>query len=59
MFGKALGNGYAITSILGNEDVMKAAETTFTVVLFGYKRIGPTAALETLKVMERTKSWKT
>ena len=29
MFGKALGNGYAITSILGTEDVMKAAETTF------------------------------
>ena len=57
MFGKALGNGYAITSILGTEDVMKAAETTFISSTFWTERIGPTAALETLKVMERTKSW--
>ena len=57
MFGKALGNGYAITSILGTEDVMKAAETTFISSTFWTERIGPTAALETLKVMERTRSW--
>jgi glutamate-1-semialdehyde 2,1-aminomutase len=59
MFGKALGNGYAITATIGKREVMEAAQTTFISSTFWTERIGPTAALATLKVMERTKSWET
>ena len=57
MFGKALGNGYAITAIIGKRAVMEAAQTTFISSTFWTERIGPTAALATLKTMEREKAW--
>ena len=57
MFGKALGNGYAITATIGKREVMEAAQTTFISSTFWTERIGPSAALKTLEVMERTKSW--
>lgn len=57
MFGKALGNGYAITAILGRRAVMEAAQSTFISSTFWTERIGPTAALKTLEVMERLRSW--
>ena len=59
MFGKALGNGYGITATIGKREVMEAAQTTFISSTFWTERIGPTAALKTLEVMERTKSWDT
>lgn len=57
MYGKTLGNGYAITSVVGKREVMEAAQKTFISSTFWTERIGPTAALSTLKVMEREKSW--
>jgi glutamate-1-semialdehyde 2,1-aminomutase len=57
MFGKALGNGYAITAIIGRREVMEAAQSTFISSTFWTERIGPTAALKTLEVMERERSW--
>ena len=57
IFGKALGNGYAITAIIGRREVMEAAQSTFISSTFWTERIGPTAALKTLEVMEREKSW--
>ena len=57
MFGKALGNGYAITAAIGRREIMEAAQTTFISSTFWTERIGPTAALKTLEVMERLKSW--
>jgi glutamate-1-semialdehyde 2,1-aminomutase len=57
MFGKALGNGYAITAIVGKREVMEAAQTTFISSTFWTERIGPTAALKTLEVMKQLKSW--
>lgn len=57
MFGKALGNGYAITATIGRREVMEAAQTTFISSTFWTERIGPTAALKTLEVMERVASW--
>ena len=57
MFGKALGNGYAITATIGKREVMEAAQSTFISSTFWTERIGPTAALKTLEVMERVKSW--
>ncbi len=59
MFGKALGNGYAITAVVGKRSVMEAAQKTFISSTFWTERIGPTAALKTLEVMEREKSWET
>ena len=50
-FGKTLGNGYAITAVIGREEVMQAAQTTFISSTFWTERIGPTAALATLQVM--------
>ena len=57
MFGKALGNGYAITAIIGKSEIMDFAQTTFISSTFWTERIGPTAALKTLDIMEREKSW--
>ncbi len=59
MFGKALGNGYAITATIGRRDVMEAAQSSFISSTFWTERIGPTAALKTLEVMERLRSWET
>jgi len=59
MFGKALGNGYAITATIGRREIMEAAQSTFISSTFWTERIGPTAALKTLEVMERLKSWET
>ena len=59
MFGKALGNGYGITATIGKREVMESAQTTFISSTFWTERIGPTAALKTLEVMERIKSWDT
>ena len=57
MFGKAIGNGYAITAVIGTRAVMEAAQGTFISSTFWTERIGPTAALKTLEVMERERSW--
>jgi glutamate-1-semialdehyde 2,1-aminomutase len=57
MFGKTMGNGYAITAVVGRRDVMEAAQKTFISSTFWTERIGPTAGLKTLEVMERIKSW--
>jgi glutamate-1-semialdehyde 2,1-aminomutase len=59
MFGKALGNGYAITATIGRREIMEAAQSTFISSTFWTERIGPTAALKTLEVMERMQSWDT
>lgn len=57
MFGKALGNGYAITAVLGRKAIMEATQKTFVSSTFWTERIGPSAALATLKVMEEMRSW--
>ncbi|MEA5561127.1 aminotransferase class III-fold pyridoxal phosphate-dependent enzyme [Planktothrix agardhii] len=57
MFGKALGNGYGITATIGRREVMEAAQSTFISSTFWTERIGPTAGLKTLEVMEQTRSW--
>jgi len=57
LFGKTLGNGYAITAIVGKREVMESAQRTFISSTFWTERIGPAAALSTLKVMEELKSW--
>ena len=57
IFAKALGNGYAISACIGRQEFMQAAQQTFISSTFWTERIGPTAALKTLEVMERERSW--
>ncbi len=58
IFGKALGNGYAINAIIGKEEYMRFAKSSFISSTFWTERIGPSAALQTLSVMEKIKSWR-
>ena len=58
IFGKALGNGHAINAVIGKRSVMETVNSTFISSTFWTERIGPTAALETLNIMENIKSWK-
>ena len=57
IFGKALGNGYAITAVIGRKEIMNIAQSTFISSTFWTERIGPTAAIKTLEVMNSLKSW--
>ncbi len=57
MFGKTIGNGYALTAVVGKKEIMEAAQKSFISSTFWTERIGPTAALKTLEVMARMKSW--
>ena len=57
IYGKALGNGYAITAVIGKDSVMEKAKDSFMSSTFWTERIGPTAALKTLEIMERDKTW--
>ncbi|MFA5903075.1 MAG: aminotransferase class III-fold pyridoxal phosphate-dependent enzyme, partial [Desulfobacula sp.] len=49
VFSKALGNGYPIAAIIGRSDVMEAAQKTFISSTYWTERIGPAAALATIK----------
>ncbi len=57
IFGKALGNGYAITAVIGKKEIMDFAQQTFISSTFWTERIGYVAALSTLEVMNKKKSW--
>ena len=59
MFGKAMGNGFAITSVIGKKDIMESAQSTFISSTFWTERVGPTAGLKTLQIMERDMTWET
>jgi glutamate-1-semialdehyde aminotransferase len=49
VFAKAMSNGYPMAAIVGTADVMEAAQTTFISSTYWTDRIGPTAALATIK----------
>lgn len=57
IFGKALGNGYAVTAVIGRPEIMEAAQTTFISSTFWTERIGSVAGLATIKVMGEIESW--
>ena len=59
VFGKALGNGYPITAVIGRDEVMEVAQDTFISSTFWTERIGNVAGLKTLEVMEQERSWET
>ena len=57
MFGKALGNGHAVTAVIGKKDIMEAAQKSFISSTFWTERMGSVAGLATLNEMERIRSW--
>ena len=53
VFGKALGNGYPISAIIGKKKFMNAAQESFISSTFWTERIGFVAALATIEKLER------
>jgi len=49
VFSKAMGNGYPIAAIIGKESVMQSAQSTFISSTMWTERVGPAAALATIK----------
>ena len=53
LFGKALGNGYAINAIVGKKEIMEECQKTFISSTFWTERIGPSAAIKTIEIMKK------
>lgn len=53
VFSKALGNGYAMAAVIGKSDVMEAAQKTFISSTNWTERIGPVAAIATIRKHEK------
>lgn len=53
VFAKAISNGYPMAAIIGTADVMKAFQGTFISSTYWTERIGPTAALATIRKHRR------
>jgi glutamate-1-semialdehyde 2,1-aminomutase len=51
VFGKSLGNGYAVSAVVGKEAVMQACQETFISSTFWTERIGSVAGLAALESM--------
>ena len=49
VFGKALGNGYPISAVIGKEEIMSSAQDTFISSTFWTERVGYTAALASIE----------
>jgi glutamate-1-semialdehyde 2,1-aminomutase len=52
VFGKALGNGFPISAVIGRKEVMEHAQESFISSTFWTERVGSVAALATIKKME-------
>lgn len=52
VLGKALGNGFPITAVIGKAKVMDAAQDTFISSTYWTERVGFTAALEVIRQFE-------
>ncbi len=54
VFSKAMANGYAMAAIIGKKTVMEAAQTTFISSTNWTERLGPAAAIATIKKLIKT-----
>lgn len=57
VYGKGLGNGYAIAAIVGKREVMDKAQESFISSSFWTERIGFTAALATIEKFTKNVVW--
>jgi glutamate-1-semialdehyde 2,1-aminomutase len=55
VFGKAMSNGYAMSAIIGKRSVMEAAQKSFISSTYWTERLGPSAALATIRKHGRWK----
>ncbi len=53
VYGKALGNGYPISAIVGRKEIMESAQNSFISSTFWTERIGYAAAITTIEKMQR------
>ena len=53
VFAKAISNGYPMAAIIGTADAMQAAQNTFVSSTYWTERIGPAAALATIRKHRR------
>ena len=53
VYGKAMSNGYPMSVVIGKENVMQAAQESFISSTYWTERIGPTAALATIRKMKK------
>ena len=53
VFAKAISNGYPMAAIIGKRDVMQAAQSSFISSTYWTERIGPAAALATIRKHQR------
>lgn len=53
IFAKAISNGYPMAAIIGRREIMEAAQTTFISSTYWTERIGPAAAIATIRKHRR------
>jgi len=53
VFAKAISNGYPMAAIIGKSDVMETAQDSFISSTYWTERIGPVAALATIKKLKK------
>jgi glutamate-1-semialdehyde aminotransferase len=53
VFAKAISNGYPMAAIIGKRDIMQASQSTFVSSTYWTERIGPAAALATIRKHRR------
>jgi glutamate-1-semialdehyde 2,1-aminomutase len=57
VFAKAISNGYPMAAVIGKSSVMEAFENTFVSSTYWTEKIGPTAALATIRKHRNCKVW--
>lgn len=57
VYGKAIGNGFAISAILGKKEVMDVSQESFISSTFWTERVGFVAALKTIEKFREKKVW--
>lgn len=55
VLGKAMGNGYPISAVIGKKEIMDIAQDCFISSTFWTERIGPVATLATIEKMRKKK----
>ena len=57
VYAKAMGGGYAISAIVGREEVMDAAQNSFVSSTMWTERVGFVAGLTTIEILTRERVW--
>lgn len=57
VYAKAMGGGFAISAVVGRQDVMDAAQDTFLSSTMWTERVGFVAGLKTIEILCREKGW--